>query len=83
MNFIYFPTVSWIYLLSLYYFHLIFSLTMSVEALLAEVTPIVALRSVIEAAESIYFHDRRALSDVKPETSHGGHHDNQHGWCYR
>ena len=46
---------------------------MSVEALLAEVTPIIGLRPIIEAADSIYFHDRRALSDVKPETSHDGH----------
>lgn len=45
---------------------------MSVEGLLSEVRSSVLYRPVFEAAESAYYHDRRALSDVKPETSHGG-----------
>jgi translation elongation factor EF-1beta/regulator of replication initiation timing len=42
---------------------------MSVETLLSEVTPTLGLRSVIEAADQLFYRDQRVLSDIKPETS--------------
>uniref|UniRef100_A0AC34GPR4 Uncharacterized protein n=1 Tax=Panagrolaimus sp. ES5 TaxID=591445 RepID=A0AC34GPR4_9BILA len=50
---------------------------MSVETLLSEVTPTLALRPTIEAADQLYYRDQRILSDIKPETS--GQSNNQGG----